>query len=538
MTQIDIAGIKYDLEKTKGRHFLYRSSRDFEKDFKGIHIPNVTFNQMKHILTKYMSATLYKSEQKQMLEMDDEERKLLIKILTQRAKILLNSIKSKNTIVTTIPLRKSHTELLEFIRDITKYTSVKKPSADIINSIHRIIQLDRDSLIEFVLELSWLLLNPDDTYTTIKDFWKKKIENLDNIKLQDIIYMVKKTGLTPAKMPKNHFKNMNKLSPKNEKYKDIMKTRIEILLNIMVLQRYYDFGMNAKDEDEDEEEYEDEGDEEEEGEGEEEGDEEEGEGLYDEKEENEYEENDEKEEEENEKRKRKRSGGNRGAMNVFNKPLGNVMSPIFEYFKVLYDPVYSSIDTIIRSYTDNMDSHTIEKIIIPSLLTIHHICNNIKKDGTYRIINMNDDVITFINNIIKHTELDNKAFQLPKVYLSTLLHKSNVYTYPDTLEYVQIFTVGNNLNVNSTRYKATSFFNNKNLYIIKSKEEIPFDLYEIDFNGVDMYSPTIKNKKLNNKYVNTKTPEKMSDVISIRNNFNNSQLTLSIFIAFKELMSK
>ena len=465
---------------------------------------------------------------KKMIEANQKEKNMLIDILEKRAKILLDSIKLQNQIVTTIPLKNRYKALLAFIKEIKKYVSPNGticPSEDTIEGVNKIIALDRDCLIEFVLELSWLLLNPDHVYNDIKTYWKDKIENLDNISLQEIVSIVKSSGIESPAIPMNYFTNISTLTDENgskenkaiEANKANMKRRIEILLNIMVLQKYYDRVDTNSEEKEEEE-----------------------------KEEEEKEEEDEEKEIYNPPFGGPSSstikgstiqGGGQRSMSVFNKPLINVMNPIFKYFEVLYDPIYSFIDHSIVSHTQHMDSHTIENIIIPSLLMIHHICNNITKNGTYRIVNINKDVITFINHIITNTEADNKHFQLPKVYLSTLLNKSNVHTYPNTLDYIQLFTVGNNLNVNS-KHRVTSFFNNKHLYIIKSKEEIPLDLYEIDFNRVDMYSPTIKNKKLNNKYLNTKTPEKISDVVSLSNNFNNAQLTLSIFIAFKELMSK
>ena len=497
MAHINIAGIYYDLNRKKGKSFLYRGFNEFQKDFENSNNSNT--NHTIHILKKYMNSALYKSEQKKMIEANESERKDLIKILEKRAGILHNSIVGHNTIVTTIPLKKRHKALLKFIKEIKEYVNpdtIIHTSDDTIEGVNKIIALDRDCLIEFVLELSWLLLNPDHVYADIKTYWKEKIENLDNIKLNEIVSIVKSEGITPARVDNTFIDIIQDEDFNNfEKNRNIMKRRIEILLNIMVLQRYYD--MNTK------------------------------KPILltgGNKDNNQLE--DEKEEQTNQ------------SISVFNKPLINVMNPIFEYFNVFYDPIYSFINNSIVSHIQHIDSNTIEKIIIPSLLMIHHICNNIIQEGVYRIIHINNDVITFINNIIKNTNFDETHFQLPKLYLSTLLNKSKVHTYPDILDYVQLFTVGNNLNINSTKYKETSFFNNKYLYIIKSNKEIPFNLYEIDFNSINMYSPLIKNKKLNNKYVNTETPKKISDIVSLSNNFNNAQLTLSIFIAFKELMSK
>ena len=53
-----------------------------------------------------------------------------------------------------------------------------------------------------------------------------------------------------------------------------------------------------------------------------------------------------------------------------------------------------------------------------------------------------------------------------------------------------------------------------------------------------MYTPNIKIKKLENNFLNTKTPDLFLDnLISLKNvTFNNAELALSIFIAFKEII--
>ena len=60
MVHINIVGIYYDLNRTKGQSFLYRGLNDFKKDFKTTN----NSNQVTYILTKYMNSTLYKNEQK------------------------------------------------------------------------------------------------------------------------------------------------------------------------------------------------------------------------------------------------------------------------------------------------------------------------------------------------------------------------------------------------------------------------------------------------------------------------------------------
>ena len=496
---IDIAGIKYELTGRKARHFFYRSRSDFINDFKGMNINEykIPFDEIEYILKKYMSPRISKKEQQKMIESGDDKDKL-IKILESRADRLLNSISIKGPIVTVIPLQKSHNKLLELIREIKEYKSSDIPNTtNINNSVINIMEIDEDHLIECILEMSWLLLDTESD-TQNKDVWSKYIKDFDKIRLQDIIKLVKKRGMKPHRIPTNYFDTIiNNMPEANKENKENIKERIEILLNIIILKRYYDMG---------------------------------------------------KSHEKNENKDTLMYGG--AHVTIFNKPIGNVMNPIFEYFKVLYDPIYTFLEGSISSYILHKNHlHKIKNVIIPSLLTLHHICNNIKKYGAYRIINMDDDVISFINHIIHDTKnadvaFNDKIFQLPKIYLSTLLYKSNIHEYPNTLHNIQLYT-GNNITFNNSKNTSifneiTSFFNKNNIYLVHTNStNIPINLYEINFNKVDMYSQHIVSKKLNNNYLNTKTPRLfLNSVMSLHNNFNNALITLSIFIAFKELVSK
>ena len=250
------------------------------------------------------------------------------------------------------------------------------------------------------------------------------------------------------------------------------------------------------------------------------------------------------------------SSGGGSKLTMFNKSLDSAMSPIFDHFKSLYDPIYSFLQKSVTAYTKG-DSHNTKTNVIPLLLTLHHICSNIREHGMYRITNINNDILLFVNHIITHTEkntnkkINKQLLTLPKVYLSTLFNKTSTYKPPTSIPYVQLFTYENNLNIQQNdltknteiNNELKSFFNKKDVYILNSQssqlnKNIPITLYEIDFSKIDMYTPNIKIKKLENNFLNTKTPDLFLDnLISLKNvTFNNAELALSIFIAFKEII--
>ena len=192
-------------------------------------------------------------------------------------------------------------------------------------------------------------------------------------------------------------------------------------------------------------------------------------------------------------------------------PIGKML-PLFDYFKVSY-PIYSFLETNILKNSN---------LSIKSLLTLLHLCNILKSHnyGMYRITNI-DDSLLFIISIIHFKE------------------KQNILNKSDTC--IKFFTVDNLIipsdeNIN----KELSFFDKNNLYILYTNsdyvmKDIEMNLYDIDFTDVNMSKQTFKINKLDNF---SKTPELYLDqLVSLKKYFfNDKELVLSIFIAFKEII--
>ena len=227
--------------------------------------------------------------------------------------------------------------------------------------------------------------------------------------------------------------------------------------------------------------------------------------------------------------------------------------------------------------------------MIPQLTTVLHICNNLNPSetttsglntyGVYRIKNVDETLITFMNNMIASTDtyvssvgddakrniFNRQLFHLPKVRLSSLLNKfvdPTKYSDPDSIPYIQLFTVGGNLRLiekdkfmNSTKpemteevFKAVNeFFAPTDLYILCTKsdnvkENIPMNMYEIDYDNVDVGETGIQIDNISNNYFNkNKKPELyLENLVTLLPYvvFNDAELALSILILFKELMPK
>jgi hypothetical protein len=274
--------------------------------------------------------------------------------------------------------------------------------------------------------------------------------------------------------------------------------------------------------------------------------------------------------------------------------LKTMMMPLFNYFKMMYDPIYTFLD-------DDISRVKVKYNIIPELLQVLHLTNKIKENipdksnyGIYKIKNVSKNLCDFIDkrlNAMKdHVDsirdsdlkgrfIDNKQrFIKQLAKLPTMQIVSSVPT-KTTLSpsYLQFLRVGENIDIPDKNqfidptkkpptpkemYEAiTEFFTKDALYILcttssgEVKKEFsatfseipitPMKLFEVDLNLVNITLPDLpKIDTLPNNYF-TKYPEiaKNPDFaltkiipLNLTRQYNNSELALSILILFKEKM--
>jgi hypothetical protein len=275
-----------------------------------------------------------------------------------------------------------------------------------------------------------------------------------------------------------------------------------------------------------------------------------------------------------------------GALSIFDKKLGIAMNPLFDYFKGMYDPIYTFLETTMKNYSKQ--NPTIN--LLPSLLTLLHLCLNIQPAanreggqptyGVYRIVHTPPELLSYLRLLILRTEervnelpndeeknlFQEQVFSLPKVRLTTLLNpfvNPKAYKDPDEFPYFQLFTVGDNLTIppretflnasnpklTEMAYEATEeFFEENDLYLVctrpsQAREGIPMNVHTVDFNTIDVgensFSIDVMPDHYFNKKKNDKTPslEKLVELTPYVC-CNDGEVAMSVLIGLKERMPK
>lgn len=559
MTEINIDNfpeLSHTIDIGGDRYFM-GTQKPIESGFKNRkHYLNVFGNEREteRLLRKYMFYSL--KDKKNIVFESQEDKMALLKILKDwvrktKTNPLYNSPILKNTII-----RRSCLNVEQLIQQLENSDNkeFKIPDIDILpctKAKKYIKEIPDDHKFQMILEIAWYLLHPDGVPEKVRCDWAKLIKQLDTLRLGDIVAEIRKTDTStePVKNAFNYFKKINiqavaksdsivnaldqakkfatEIEDKNAT--DEVKNRLKLILNILEMKKYLSNEL-AVDSD----------------------------GMKIIK-------------TGAESNSIQRSmitnpmrGGGRGA-DTLNKPLGIAMKPLFDYFKVLYDPIYSFLEDNIQNYKENGKEKEKNKIIIPQLTRLLDICNNIHSltgniYGVYRITNVDSELLQFINTMIRATAehiagradtdkniFNKQIFRLPKVQLSSPSSNSK-----SSSPCIQFFTMGTNINLMSksilkedTDKAVKEFYKEGNIYMVCSKldniaENIPINVYDIDYT-----KDTVDIDKLLDNYFN-KNIETLKDEVFLENLldikpyvvYNDAELALSIFIAFNELMPK
>ena len=561
---VDIGNDRYFMGAQKPIELGFKDRADYIKSFSDN-------SRTEFLIRKYLYISL--KGKKRLVFEDPKEKAELIAILQKRAKKIESSNEFTSSTLKNTLLQRSYLNIQRLIQELQgpdykgfKFPSLPDISLPCTKAKKYIRTIPENRLYQLILEIAWYLLHPDDVPEKVKCDWAKTIKQLDTLRIGDLVINEKQNGNNTS--PSNYFKRINLSSVVKSKTlvnaldqaremaqqiegttaNDNMKERLQTLINILEIKKYLSDDLPV------------------------------------------------------DKDRVKiidvpaatsisnslisnpmRGGAGAGALD---KPLGIAMRPLFNYFKVVFDPVYSLLESSIDTYSKKTD---IQKVMIPQLTTVLHICNNLNPSetttgglntyGVYRIKNVDETLITFMNNIIASTDtyvssvgddakrniFNRQLFHLPKVRLSSLLNKfvdSEKYRDPDSIPYIQLFTVGGNLRLiekdkfmNSTKpemteevFKAVNeFFTPTDLYILCTKsdnikENIPMNMYEIDYDKVDVGETGIQIDNISNNYFNkNKKPELyLENLVTLLPYvvFNDAELALSILILFKELMPK
>jgi hypothetical protein len=567
---IDLGGDKYFMGAQKPIELGFKNRKNYIDSF-------TDDRRTEYLLRRYM---YYSLQDKRKLKFDEPtDKQDLITILKKRAKALEASKEFTSSTLKNTIIQRSFLNIQRLIQQLEgpDYKGIELPSLPTIpnpfdckKAKNYVKQIPEDRKFRLMLQIAWYLLHPDKVPSKVECSWSTLLKELDTLRLGDIAAEIRKIeqdrGGAPSKNAFNYFKKIdlqqvakaksieNALDQaktlatelQGEGASDKMKDRLRIILEILEMKKYLSNDLQLN-------------------------------------------ENTMKIIDASAADKIKKNMPTNpmtgGASKTLDKPLGIAMKPFFEYFKDVYDPIYSLIDASLTTKSNGPEKT--QKIVIPLLTTLLYICNNLNPSetttsgantyGIYKITNVDNDLVVFLNNMLATTQthieqfsddakkniFNEQLFKLPKVRLSSLLNKvlNSAAKDPDEIPYIQFFTVGGNMELMSkekfmnpktpemteqTFNAVNEFFTKDNIYILCTKsdnikENIPMNLYEIDFSTIDIGQTGMEIKTPENYFNKNKEPvmylEKLVTITPYVV-FNDAELALSIFIAFKELMPK
>ena len=515
-TPIDVGGIIYRMDGSQSVNYMYRSKYDFVKTFEptfkktGIPLPTI-----QKLFQKYMNASPHMATDYTTIPNTDKD--------------MLNTILNTYLVQLDYSSKAVGGDSIIGINIIRTYHNIKEILAKLNSSpeaiaenLPSICKSNKDALKKIpsdirtlmILELLWLLSHPDRISTAEECTWAEKVAELPTMRLTDV-----------TKKLTQDVKNIDELS-KGVSSKDAgiaIRERVEQLLQV------YGISNMMK---------------------------------------------------ESEKpvttestatataTAAKQEGGDRMSTK-FDIALGYAMNPLFNFIKSKYEPIYGFLESCFKK------SHAKKHKILPRLLTLLHISNYFlssqhRQDkslyyGIYRIRSVHKDLVQFItshltcsaSHIEKMKSTKQKTFLeiLNKIFpirISSLPKQKSVSPFVVNKEIptVRFMTLDGNLTIppfelfykkgtesekEACYQSMTNFFTKDDIYMVYSpSEEIPMNLYEIDFSEIDTSDQTIS-IKTPVTYFSTHRNTHFQDFGTINEHaiYTNAELALSIFISLK-----
>lgn len=601
-TVLDIGGQLFDL----------KSENDVSSGFYGLRTFNMIFRpttygqRAKSLLRKYLFA----GQDLDHIQLTEEDYVELMRVLRQRLKQLRESREYQSNEINKIPIRRYEAGLLRVIQTLKQGREIKKVIAP---------KLSENEMFAIILELSWYLAHPSASQgfpSAVEKEWNAVLENLrTHRRLGDIVDLIHKAERDHQngmeEHPLRYFRKLEMdkvvgaetLEDAKKQVIDMttlvqpspitsgMRERLEALVQALDLKKYVDkddgvnedgipkvnvrrlkqqlianpmeamedgVGVGVEEKKEDEEKKVQQG-----GAEGEKGAEEESKGS--------------------------RTGNGQGkrkekVISTLAVPLGQAILPVFRYFRMLFDPVYSMLE--------QASTRSVKRAIMPHLLLLLHLCNELHSPpagkkmefGMYHLKNAPTELVAFLKEQLAETQqyitagelkteeqrvaFRKQLFHLPKVRLRSLLtNKGGPPTMTNeqySIFHVQLFVVGQNLegydeaifktknpSVDSAVGNAIrNTWENDQVFLAFTRsdetEAIPFRFFEVDYEGLNVIDTgitvgtyggemaTLEAKKL---IPPDATVNKLAKVDPFAV-YNDAELALSVLMALKERMPK
>ena len=526
-TVIDVGGQLFDLKSEQNVNTGFFGRTTFQRTF---HPSKYNSLPVEFLLRTYLPI---RQTIKDIIFDPPEHRDQLIKVLRLRVNQLRTSHEYGSSVVKNIPIKKYELRLLEIIDELKE---MRKGES---NKNHvDIPPLDKNQLFQLLLEIAWYLAHPGQVPKEIRSEWKTMLEHLQKSpRLGDIMDLIEAKGKEEGRQdrkedePLRYFKKIDMVkfaeAPTLEEAKqrvadmvtlvepqsisDDMRNRIRQLLAALALKGYIDENPEKTDE-------------------------EKLKGIDFDTLDDQLADNPLKPNGSSSKggairdkkvKKVKKVKGGAGKepeeSTILTLALGQAILPMFRYFRMLFDPVYSLLEEAVpRSF---------KRGLFPHLLLLLHLCNELQTPpagrkfeyGLYHIANIPDLLVTFLTEQLRETkahidglpqDIERVAFQkqlfhLPKVRLRSLIRNDGeLPTMADeqhSIFHLQFFVVGQNLlSLDEAEFlKANPGVQAKVGDVIRNTwkpshvflaftdsatttENIPFRFFEVDYRKLDV----------------------------------------------------
>lgn len=547
---INVGGERFILNHDRSIDLAFKGRKEFNDIYKPVSkITKIPMNRIIELFQTYLPVSRKPAQEFLFPAGGSKDREELVKVLEGRLEQIsetrIYTVKNTNL----IHIFNNIVELVEQINQGSFSGAPKKKRTP----------LTENEIFSLIFEFSWYLLHPN---MEMNDDWEAMVKKLDRISLDGLVREIaeeeKKQGVEPAKTPLNYFKNIDLKNvirqPTKEKSMERIKQMIlfphsdegkgmkKLLQNLMAILAMKKFIDGP-----------------------------------------EYRESlpvikvEDLDRMKQQMPERLIQGGDvkeeKKEKDEISISLGKAMTPVFDYFKAMYDPIYDFIGSSIEEF-EKLYPKMVRSQFITECLHLLYMCTHLPSTengiarGIYHIKKADPLMKDWVSFMLSKTgkqidsfpevgdkdDFKGQLYKLPIFRITTFKKgalKSNMNS--NTLPYVQFVMLGQNMikkeDATFMKQEATivkeyeklqTFFKEGELYMVvsdstlSSSTQTPMNLYVIDDSTIQLDKPVVDVVPSD---LTSEKPPMLEQVMDLKETtFNNGEIILCILHLLKKQM--
>jgi hypothetical protein len=228
---VDIGGDKYFMGEGRPLEYAIKTREEFNVAYADLKLgKNIPHPRIPALMCYYFPFSPIGNAKRPEIQADDID--LVVNTLNQRIKNLEESIKISNTSLYAQRNRKIANNLKDIVRSITKESETPDKAVEIegVREATKVLEKEyknQDAAFDALVEFAWFMLHPEEVPGTVKTKWAELIKELKNLNIRSVIQQIKNESKEESDIPIEPLNYFSRLDLSEVIKKDTLQSALD-----------------------------------------------------------------------------------------------------------------------------------------------------------------------------------------------------------------------------------------------------------------------------------------------------------------------